>query len=106
VSKIDFKIGFVAFLAILPSTFAAAAGNVENGAQIASRWCSTCHVVNEQQQQASADVPPFSAIAKAPGFSEEKVAAFLLDPHPKMPNLSLSRSETDDLAAYIGSLAN
>jgi hypothetical protein len=26
---------------------------------------------------------------------------FLLDPHPKMPNLSLTRTEATDLAAYI-----
>jgi hypothetical protein len=31
-------------------------------------------------------------------------AFFLLDPHPKMPNLALSRREADDIAAYIGSL--
>jgi mono/diheme cytochrome c family protein len=32
------------------------------------------------------------------------VAFFLLDPHPKMPNFPLSRSEAADLAAYIGTL--
>ena len=34
-----------------------------------------------------------------------KVAMFLLDPHPKMPDMSLTRSEAADLAAYIASLA-
>jgi hypothetical protein len=27
-----------------------------------------------------------------------------MDPHPKMPNMSLSRTEAADLAAYIASL--
>jgi hypothetical protein len=40
-----------------------------------------------------------------PNFSPEKVAIFLLDPHPKMPNLSLGRREAEDIAAYIASLA-
>ena len=40
-----------------------------------------------------------------PNFTPEKFAFFLLDPHPKMPNLELSRGEAVNIAAYIGSLA-
>jgi hypothetical protein len=29
------------------------------------------------------------------------VAYFLLAPHPRMPDMALSRSEAEDLAAYI-----
>ena len=46
----------------------------------------------------------FDAIAHKADFTPEKVAFFLLDPHPKMPNFPLSRNEAADLAAYIGSL--
>ena len=80
------------------------ATNANNGAQIAKRWCATCHLVDSDQKQASADVLPFAAIARKPDFTPEKVAFFLLDPHPKMPNFPLSRSEAADIAAYIGSL--
>ena len=55
-------------------------------------------------KSASADVPPFATIAKSATFNARQLAYFLLEPHPKMPNLSLSRSEADDLAAYIESL--
>src|SRR5436190_16384539 len=82
----------------------AMATNANNGAQIAKRWCATCHLVDSDQKQASADVLPFAAIARKPDFTPEKVAFFLLDPHPKMPNFALSRSEAADIAAYIGSL--
>ena len=82
----------------------AMAGDANNGAQLAKRWCATCHLVDSDQKQASADVPPFAAIARKPDFTPEKVAFFLLDPHPRMPNFSLSRSEAADIAAYIGSL--
>jgi hypothetical protein len=30
--------------------------------------------------------------------------AFLLDPHTKMPNMNLTRVETADIAAYVGTL--
>ena len=59
---------------------------------------------NAGQKQASTDAAPFDAIAAKSDFTPEKVAFFLLDPHPKMPNFPLSRNEAADLAAYIGSL--
>ena len=65
-------------------------------------WCATLHVVNSEQKQASTDAPPFAVIARKSGFTPEKIAFFLLGPHPKMPSFPLSRSEAADLAAYIG----
>ena len=82
----------------------AAAADADHGAVLAKRWCASCHVVDGDQKQASADVPPFAAIARKSDFTPEKVAFFLLDPHPKMPDFSLSRSEAADIAAYIGAL--
>jgi mono/diheme cytochrome c family protein len=78
--------------------------DANHGAELAKRWCATCHVVAGDQKQASADVPPFAAIADKSDFTPEKVAFFLLDPHPKMPNFPLTRNEAGDIAAYIGSL--
>ena len=49
-------------------------------------------------------LPPFAVIARKSDFTPEKIAFFLLGPHPKMPSFPLSRSEAADLAAYIGSL--
>ena len=43
-------------------------------------------------------------IAAKSTFTPEKVAFFLLDPHPKMPNFPLSRNEAADLAAYIDTM--
>jgi hypothetical protein len=34
-----------------------------------------------------------------------KTSLFLLDPHPKMPDMGLSRAEAAALAAYISTLA-
>ncbi|MDU6835443.1 MAG: cytochrome c, partial [Bradyrhizobium sp.] len=42
--------------------------------------------------------------AQKADFTPEKVAFFLLDPHPKMPSFPLNRLEAADIAAYIASL--
>jgi mono/diheme cytochrome c family protein len=96
-----------AFRAILGCTMAAEAANAAdayNGGQIARRWCEPCHVVAADQQGTTGEAPPFASIAKRPGFDTGQLAVFLLDPHPKMPNMSLTRIEAGDLAAYIASL--
>ena len=82
----------------------ALAADADHGAVLAKRWCATCHVVGVDQKRASADVRPFDDIAHKPDFSPEKIATFLLEPHPKMPSFPLSRSEAADIAAYIGTL--
>jgi mono/diheme cytochrome c family protein len=79
----------------------AAAADAFNGERLAELWCAACHVVTTAQRQAYADAPPFEEIAKRPGFTESGTVRFLLDPHGKMPNMDLSRTEAADIAAYI-----
>jgi cytochrome c len=82
------------------------AADAYNGGRLARRWCEACHVVSATQRRTTTDqAPPFATIAGRPGFNSAKIALFLLDPHPKMPDMSLTRTEAADLAAYIGSLA-
>jgi mono/diheme cytochrome c family protein len=66
-------------------------------------WCAACHIVAADQTRGSTQAPPFSAIAKQPGFNDARLALYLLLPHPRMPDMSLSRSEAADFAAYIAS---
>jgi mono/diheme cytochrome c family protein len=75
-----------------------------HGLDLAKRWCASCHVVSPEQQSASADVPPFAAIANSTNFDPKRLAYFLLEPHPKMPQMAISRSAADDIAAYIEAL--
>ena len=76
-----------------------------HGEQLARRWCVACHIVAADQTRGSDNVPSFPSIAKHPGFSADAVARFLMDPHPKMPDMQLTRDESRDLGAYIASLA-
>ena len=81
----------------------AAAVDAGQGGVLAKRWCAACHVVATDQQSAGGQAPPFSAIGKTPDLDTSKLALFLLLPHPKMPDMNLTRSEAADLAAYIQS---
>jgi len=96
--------GFCA-LGLAAAAPASAAGDVEHGERLAKRWCASCHIVGPSQTQGADNAPPFATIAKIPGFGADKIAAFLMDPHPKMPDMQLGRGEAQDLAAYIASLA-
>jgi mono/diheme cytochrome c family protein len=57
--------------------------------------------VAADQTAGGTQAPPFSGIAKKPGLDAGEIALFLLAPHPKMPDMNLSRAEAADLAAYI-----
>ncbi len=89
-------------LLVICTDGAAFAANPNNGATLAQRWCAACHIVSSSQSKGTDITPSFASIAERPDFNVEKLAFFLLEPHPKMPNMSLSRDEAKDLSAYIG----
>ena len=100
-------IGCFTLLALLLLPQPATAADADNGRRLAQRWCQACHVttVTAMAPRPSTDAaPPFATIATRPDFDAAKIALFLLDPHPKMPDMSLTRLEAADLAAYISSL--
>ena len=81
------------------------AADPDQGETLARRWCTGCHLVATDQKAATTDAPPFAAIARRPEFDPAKIEFFLRDPHPKMPNMALSRREASDIAEYIGTQA-
>ena len=48
--------------------------------------------------------PTFLSIARSPERTRAYVTGWLMNPHPPMPNLSLTVREIADLAAYIETL--
>lgn len=99
---------FAAFALILSAGFAAAspsaAANVAKGAQLAQQWCINCHVIGGTTTGTVQQGPPsFRAVAQG-GLTGEQLRAFLSHPHAPMPDLALTRTEIDDLIAYIETL--
>ena len=96
--------GGFAFILFFYSNANALAADADNGSRLARRWCASCHVVSHSQVRGSDAVPSFPSVARRKGFNAEKLAFFLLEPHPFMPNMSLTRKEANDIAAYIATL--
>jgi mono/diheme cytochrome c family protein len=98
--------GAVLFLAgsLLWST-AASAQDIDDGHRLAARWCSACHAVEAVVQGPVQDAAPsFLSIARMPSATQMSLTAFLMTPHPTMPNFSLTRAEIRNVVAYILSL--
>jgi mono/diheme cytochrome c family protein len=74
-------------------------GNPAHGRAVAEAMCSECHGRN--------GVPGLRAIAHVPSTTALSLRVALQTTHTrtKMPNLVLTRRETDDVIAYILSLA-
>ena len=96
------RLGLGLALVALAPAYAFAAADASDGEQIARRWCAACHIVAPDQKRANADVAPFADVARHK--TDAQIADFLTDPHPKMPDMSLTRQEIADLVAYIRSL--
>jgi mono/diheme cytochrome c family protein len=96
--------GSLVAIVVLFGASAAGAADAVNGEQLARRWCASCHIVASDQSGPTSEAPPFPTLARRTDFSATQIAQFLLDPHPRMPNMELTRTEAADLAAYIKSL--
>jgi len=85
------------------SSGALAAGDPQAGRALAEIWCASCHAVG-RPERANDAAPAFSTIAQHGGSSPGALRAWLADPHPPMPNPSLSRQEIEDVIAYLQEL--
>ena len=81
----------------------AASAGPDEGLSLARQWCTSCHIVAPGTGGSDA-APPFESIANNPLVTVEGLRAWLADPHPPMPKFDLTRTEIDDIIAYIKSL--
>lgn len=104
--------GLAAFLAAASAGASAGAAHAQiatgdpvSGHRIADTWCGNCHVVSRSPGSTTTDTAPtFESIARMPSTTTLSLRAFLQTPHRSMPDYQLSRTDLDDVIAYILSL--
>jgi mono/diheme cytochrome c family protein len=103
----DVFVQLLRFCLMLPATLAASgalAADADNGKRLAEMRCVTCHIVSPSERRVVTDAPPFEAIARKFASNPDTLAFSIIDPHPRM-NVTLTRQEAQDVAAYINTLA-
>jgi len=95
------------FCSLLPALLAASgalAADADNGKRLAETRCVACHIVAPSERRVVTDAPPFEAIARKYASNPDTLAFSIINPHPRM-NVTLTRREAQDVAAYINTLA-
>lgn len=72
---------------------------LQRGALLARDWCAPCHALNGPT--ASDAAPPMAVLAR---LDAPVLRAFLSQPHPPMPPLTLANDEIDDLLTFLKTL--
>jgi mono/diheme cytochrome c family protein len=90
-------------LVLVGSAAAQEAGDPAAGHALASKFCSSCHIVGAERVGSDA-APPFRAIAADPNKSFIELHAWRGPMHPVISNLSLTRQQIADINAYLDSL--
>ena len=83
---------------------AAPAGDAGAGRQLVLQSCSSCHAAGVTATVTDG-APPLSFIAKDNKQRPAWIRGWLMDPHPPMPGIMLSRKQVDDIIAYLNTLA-
>jgi cytochrome c len=109
--RMNMRVGLaiVAILAVMAQPVPAAAQDERArraGAALEQDLCSQCHIVSEAQRGPVLDgVPSFPALARS-DRTDAQLRAWLTDPHPPMPRVTLSESEISDVIAYMRSFSD
>lgn len=102
--KLSLSIAAIALSGVTQSALAATLnGDVVAGKDLFARSCSTCHAQSETQNAADT-APPLSFMARDSKDRPAFIRGWLMDPHPPMPGIMLSRQQINDIIAYLNSI--
>jgi cytochrome c len=78
-------------------------GNAEAGKQLVLNSCTACHAPMDTTS-ATDGAPPLSFLARDNKADPRWIRGWLMDPHPPMPGIMLSRQQVADVMAYLSTL--
>jgi mono/diheme cytochrome c family protein len=78
-------------------------GDAGKGQKLVAADFSGCHAV-DRPTKPNQKAPSLTSVADMPSTTSMSLHAFLLTPHPSMPNYRLTPEEIDDVVTYILSL--
>jgi cytochrome c len=81
----------------------AAPANADAGRRLVMQSCISCHAA-ETSKAATDGAPPLSFVAKDNKQNPAWIRGWLMDPHPPMPGIMLSRQQIEDIIAYLDTL--
>lgn len=82
---------------------APAPGDAAAGKDLFVRSCSTCHA-QSGTRNASDTAPPLSFMARDSRDRPAFIRGWMMDPHPPMPGIMLSRQQINDIIAYLNTV--
>lgn len=95
---------FIVALAVPIEASAQSDNSHSPGRQVAIELCGSCHRVVEGQPLPRQNIASFFAVANLPSTTALSLKVFLQSNHKGMPNLIVSKSDTNNLVDYILSL--
>lgn len=79
--------------------------SAEDGKELAQKLCGGCHLTGtERSGAAPVGPPPFVTIANKPDQTAERIEGALIQPHPPMPDMQLTKEEMRDIIAYLDTM--
>ena len=99
-------IGLCGALVVAAGSAHAEGGDAKAGRAFAQETCTKCHAIGSDGKAISPNkaAPTFRSVAGMSTTTPLGLRVFLSTPHPTMPNLILSKTEMDNVIAYILSL--
>ena len=90
------------FASAMPA-LAAQTGDAKQGQLLVEKSCSSCHATDVAATVGDG-APPLSFIAKDNKTRPAWIRGWLMDPHPPMPGIMLSRQQVENIIAYLNAL--
>lgn len=78
-------------------------GNAEAGHELASKLCTSCHIVGNESSGSDL-APPFLVVARDPNTSLIELHSWDEEGHPTLRHLALTGKQVADIDAYLDSL--